>query len=98
MATPPAASLLNCNCHGSSNGRRNSHMPRLGSDPSLGMWEFLRPFELPWQLQLSKLAAGGVAIGTLSTRGHWDFPELEVTDFNADLYKGRLNGHAGLDV
>jgi hypothetical protein len=67
-------------------------------DPTLAFWEFFRPFELPWQLQLSNLTAGDVAIGTLAARGHWDFPELDVAEIKADLYKGKLNGHAGLDV
>jgi hypothetical protein len=67
-------------------------------DPSLSFWEFLHPFDLPWQMQITNLTAGDAQIGNLAARGNWTFPRLDLTELKADLYQGKLNADASIDV
>lgn len=69
-----------------------------GADPALGLWEYLRAFDIPWQMHLRNFSAGQATLGNVSARGRWTFPELSVTEAEMTLYDGRLSARGALDV
>jgi hypothetical protein len=54
--------------------------------------------ESPWELVATNVQAKGVQLGGVQLAGHWAYPELRVTNLNAQLYGGYLKGAAELNV
>jgi hypothetical protein len=56
------------------------------------------PSRFNWQAECSELHSPKLDAGALTAAGTWREPELAVTNLHAELYGGRLEARAGLDV
>ncbi|MGZ8940959.1 MAG: hypothetical protein ACXW32_17275, partial [Limisphaerales bacterium] len=63
-----------------------------------GARSFLAGLETPWQMVATNIRAGEIAIGSVRSGGRWDFPDLTVTNLDAQLYGGYLKADAALNV
>lgn len=68
------------------------------ADHRLGFWRFLAPLRAPWQMVVTNIRAGEIALGSITAGGDWRFPQLSLTNMDARLYGGYLQGRALLDV
>lgn len=66
--------------------------------PELGFWNRLRPFAGEASVALSRVASAPFIAEQLETSVRWDGARLEVTRLAGELYGGRLDLDAGLDV
>jgi len=70
----------------------------LRADPSWAWWASLEPYLLDWECQFQKVLSPKLEIETVSSGGTWRAPHLSVTNLHAELYHGRIDAHADLDV
>ena len=72
--------------------------PPAPPDPSWAWWTNLQPYLLDWEAQLTDVKTRRLAADRIVGRGQWRAPDLAVTNLHADLYQGRLDANAGLNV
>ena len=70
----------------------------MASDPALGIWEKLLPFELAVNGGLSNAVVTNVNIKSLGFAAAWQAPLLAVTNLQVRLGQGGFDAHADLDV
>ena len=68
------------------------------SDEGWAWWSRLEPFLLDWECRFQKMQSPRLEVQTVSCGGTWRAPQLTITNLHADLYQGRLDAHAGLNV
>jgi hypothetical protein len=68
------------------------------ADESWAWWARLEPYLLDWECHFQKLQSPELDVETVSCGGTWRAPQLTITNLHADLYQGRLDAHAGLNV
>lgn len=70
----------------------------MASDPALGIWEKLLPFELAVNCGLSNAVVTNVNIKSLGFAAIWQAPLIAVTNLQVRLDQGGFDAHADLDV
>jgi hypothetical protein len=68
------------------------------ADASWAWWTNLQPYQLTWKAGLGGLEAENFVADRISAGGSWRPPELAVTNFHAELYRGTADGQARLDI
>src|SRR5439155_9261486 len=68
------------------------------ADPSWAWWTNLQPYLLDWEAELADIKSPRMAADRILGRGQWRAPDLAITNLHADLYQGRLDAHAELNV
>jgi hypothetical protein len=71
-------------------------LPR--ADESWAWWAKIEPYVLDLECQLKGLESRGFEVEDVAFAGHWQAPDLTVTNLHAGLHQQRLEAHAGLDV
>jgi hypothetical protein len=71
---------------------------RSAEDRSLGFWRHAVPYEVPWTLAVSNILSEQIDIGSIRASGSWRFPNFQVRELDAQLYRGSIAGTAALDV
>ncbi len=79
-----------------------SDNPRI-ADESWGFWSNLEPYSLDWNCRLGDIHVEDERVGVfelkqLACGGNWRAPELTLTNAHAELYRGRFDAHANLNV
>jgi len=68
------------------------------SDPALGFWTNLQPFQLAWTAHGTNLQSARLNASAVDCDGGWSAPELAVTRLSARLGGGELRAAVKLDV
>jgi hypothetical protein len=68
------------------------------ADETWGYWSKLAPFNLDWEAQVENVDSPKLRLDRLACAGQWRAPELLVQRLQAELYDGRLESAASLDV
>ena len=73
------------------------------ADATWGWWAELEPYALDWNCRLGDIHVEDARVGTfelkeLACGGNWRAPALTITNAHAELYRGRFDAHAALDV
>lgn len=63
-----------------------------------GFWGKLAPYRLRWQLSGSDITALKLNLDSVALAGDWSAPEVHLTQLQAKLYEGGLNGKASLEI
>jgi hypothetical protein len=72
--------------------------PPAPADPSWGWWTNLQPYVLAWEAGLTDVKSHRLAADRIVSRGQWRAPDLVLTNLHADLYQGRFDAQASLNV
>ncbi len=70
----------------------------LHSDESWAWWAAFEPYMLQWDAQLSDVKAAELEASQIVCGGNWHAPMLAITNLQADLYGGKLDARARVDV
>lgn len=70
----------------------------LRTDDSWAWWAALEPYMLQWDGQLSRVKAQKFEASEIACGGNWRAPMLAITNLQADLYGGKLDARAKVDV
>jgi len=70
----------------------------LAPDPSLAGWTNLLPYQIEWSAGMGALKAAGLDAAEIQCAGHWNAPNLALTQLHAKLYHGELDATAQLDI
>src|SRR5580698_9414614 len=73
------------------------------ADESWGWWANLEPYSLDWNCRLGDIHVEDARVGVfelkeLACGGDWRAPELTLTNAHAELYRGRFDARAKLNV
>ena len=68
------------------------------TDESWALWADLAPYALDWEAQISGVQSPELAVQEIVCQGNWRAPELSVTNLHTELYQGRLDARAELNV
>jgi hypothetical protein len=73
------------------------------ADESWGWWANLEPYALGWNCRLGDIHVEDARVGVfelkeLACGGDWRAPELTLTNAHAELYRGRFDARAKLNV
>jgi len=71
---------------------------RASAESSWAWWTNLQPYSLSGEFQLRKLRTHEIELETLQGLATWDAAQLTLTNLQAQLYDGGVEGHARLDV
>jgi AsmA-like C-terminal region len=79
-----------------------TNQPRT-ADASWGWWRGLDPYSLDWNCRLGDIHAEDPRVGVFLLKefdcgGTWRSPELTLTNAHAELYQGRFDASAALNV
>ena len=85
------------------NARLNPPGPAPAPDESWAWWAALAPYSLDWDCRLKDIHAEDPRAGVFDLKefacgGLWRAPELTVTNAHAELYRGKFDARATLDV
>ena len=70
----------------------------LRADETWAWWAALEPYMLEWDGQLSDIKAAELEASHIACGGNWHAPMLAITNLQADLYGGKLDARARVDV
>jgi len=70
----------------------------LRADDSWAWWAALEPYMLEWDAQLSDVKGAELEASHIGCGGNWHAPMLAITNLQADLYGGRLDARARVNV
>jgi AsmA-like C-terminal region len=70
----------------------------LQADASWAWWADLEPYALGWTCRLKGARAREFQVKEVTCGGSWRAPELTITNLYSELYQGKLEGQAGLNV
>jgi hypothetical protein len=73
-------------------------LTNFSTTPSLGIWRFVSGFQIPWSCAISNISAETISIGSAHAEGNWKMPEFTVGKLEAELYGGKVNATARVDV
>jgi hypothetical protein len=76
---------------------RSADTPRTG-DAHWAWWTNLEPYSIEWDTRVEGLNAQKFAAATAEIAGQWAAPQLNIRRLAVELYDGRLDAEAGLDV
>jgi hypothetical protein len=68
------------------------------ADPSWAWWAGLEPYFVDWDCRLAGIRAENFELKEMICGGFWRAPDLTVTNLYAEMYQGRLNARAELNV
>jgi hypothetical protein len=68
------------------------------ADASWGWWAPLEPYGLEWNCHLTNLHSNDVKCPELVCGGTWRAPDLALTNLHTEIYGGRLDASASLNV
>jgi hypothetical protein len=68
------------------------------ADESWAWWAALEPYMLEWDGQLSDVKAADLEAAHVACGGNWHAPMLAITNLQADLYDGKLDARARVNV
>jgi hypothetical protein len=70
----------------------------LRADESWAWWAALEPYMLQWDGELSQVSAAELEASKIVCGGNWYAPMLSITNLQAELYQGKLDARAKVDV
>jgi hypothetical protein len=70
----------------------------LRADDSWAWWAALEPYMLQWDGELSEIKAADLEAVRIVCGGNWQAPLLAITNLQAELYGGKLDARAKVDV
>jgi hypothetical protein len=70
----------------------------LRADESWAWWAAFEPYMLQWDAQLTDVKAAELEASHIGCGGNWQAPMLAITNLQADLYDGKLDARARVDV
>src|SRR5262249_38174887 len=70
----------------------------LRADESWAWWAAFEPYMLQWDGELSDVKAAELEASHIACGGNWHAPMLAITNLQADLYGGRLDARARVNV
>ncbi len=68
------------------------------ADQQWAWWAYLEPYFLDWNCRMKKIEAREFESKELSCSGLWRAPMVTVTNLAAEIYDGRLNAEAAVNV
>src|SRR5262249_6833000 len=68
------------------------------ADASWDWWAKLQPYAAEWQCQIEGLRSPRLQADRLTCSGNWAAPMLSLTNLQANLYQGKLDYRADLNV
>jgi hypothetical protein len=68
------------------------------ADASWGWWAPLEPYGLEWNCHLTNLHSNDFKCPELACGGTWRAPDLTLTNLHSEIYGGRLDASADLNV
>ena len=68
------------------------------ADDSWAWWAKLAPYDADWKCEVEGLRSPRLQADRLTCSGNWSAPNLAVTNLQANLYEGKLEYRANLDV
>ena len=68
------------------------------ADASWAGWASLEPYALDWDGQAAGVRSRGLEVENVACGGSWRAPALSITNLHAELSRGRVDAHGGLDV
>ena len=66
-------------------------------DPS-GLWKRIEPFEFDWACEVQGIRSPKLQADRLVLVGEWHAPEMDLRQLDVDLYGGKIEASARLDV
>lgn len=63
-----------------------------------GMWAKIQPYLLNWAVDVGALHTEQIAVEQIRSAGQWLAPTLAISNLSAELYQGRLDASAHLDI
>lgn len=76
----------------------NPSQAATNANPSWAYWGKLAPFKLDWDLSLSNIQSTNIIVEQLRVAGKWAAPKLQISQVHGELYGGRLDVDAELDI
>jgi hypothetical protein len=70
----------------------------IAPDASLAGWTNLLPYQIEWSAGAGALKASRLDAAEILCTGRWNPPQLAITQFHANLYRGALDATAQLDA
>ncbi len=86
------AARLNCQLN-----PPGTHAPPT-TDETWAWWAALAPYQLDWETQVDDLQSPKLSVEEIVCQGNWRAPALTVTNLHAQLYQGKLDARAHLNV
>lgn len=71
---------------------------KLRADDSWAWWRGLEPYMLEWDGELSDVKAAQLEAAKIICGGNWYAPMLSITNLQAELYNGKLDARAKINV
>ena len=68
------------------------------ANPSWAFWSKLAPFRLDWDLQVTDAQSTNIVVRQLRVVGKWEAPKLQIRQIHGELYGGRFDLDAELDI
>jgi len=68
------------------------------ADQSWAWWALLEPYDIDYEVHLAGISAPKLAIDDVKWAGHWTAPLLTITNLHGELYQGKVDARAELDV